>query len=558
VSSISQTGNPLDQAVLRSQQWCLHRLSVTAPCKTRRLRSWRGFVVVSALLFCVGPLQGQQQDADQAWSKGDYPAARAAYERILSSDPHSARANFRIGILLSWQGKLDSSLVYLGRARASVPADRDIRLAQAQVLAWSKRYADALRQYDSVLVLEPGSHEALLGRARTFAWAGRLADAKAVYQGMLAKDSRDRDAQLGAAQVDAWQGALETAEQGYRAVLADSSQDVDARVGLGYVYLWQGREGAAARQAQYALAIDSTHKGAGELQRILRGDTQPSVETSANWSNDSDHNTSFWQSMVGSARVTPGAGIFGSVNALETSDRVRQGTRVGGELGVSLATGPLRLSGAAGARRLDAEFAGVRTAATYRVQARFRPASSLGVGLGYSRVTFDEIAALIERELDMELLEGGFDARPLKGLTIYGGGDELWLNDGNNRWSVSVGITQKLFRRFFIGTFGRMLAYERRGIGYFSPDRFALGEGIAGYNLERGYWIGSFSGGVGAQQIGEGGAAQSEWHAEVRLGRRWGGGNKVELFGLITNSAVSSTTGAFRFGSAGMLLRLGL
>jgi hypothetical protein len=123
---------------------------------------------------------------------------------------------------------------------------------------------------------------------------------------------------------------------------------------------------------------------------------------------------------------------------------------------------------------------------------------------------------------------------------------------------VSAGITQKVLRHFFIGAFGRMLSYEDRGIGYFSPDRFSVGEGIAGYSLERGTWIGGLSGGAGAQQVGEGGAAQSEWHIEGRLGKRWGVGNSLELFSLVTNSAVSSTTGAFRYGSAGMSFRIGL
>jgi len=173
-------------------------------------------------------------------------------------------------------------------------------------------------------------------------------------------------------------------------------------------------------------------------------------------------------------------------------------------------------------------------------------------------VPFDEIASLIERELDMELLEGGFDARPLSGLTVYAGGGELWLSDGNSRWSGSAGLTQKILRHFFIGAFGRTLSYDHPGVGYFSPDRFSVLEGIAGYNLETGSWIGSLSGGVGAQQVGKQGVAQSEWHLEGRLGQRWGDGNRVEAFGLVTNSAVSSTTGAFRYGSAGVLLRLGL
>jgi hypothetical protein len=81
---------------------------------------------------------------------------------------------------------------------------------------------------------------------------------------------------------------------------------------------------------------------------------------------------------------------------------------------------------------------------------------------------------------------------------------------------------------------------------------------MGGYNLASGMWDGRFSGGLGAQQIGEQGGAQSEWHLEARLGRRWGMGNRVEVFGLVTNSAVSSTSGAFRYRSAGMSVRLGL
>jgi hypothetical protein len=250
--------------------------------------------------------------------------------------------------------------------------------------------------------------------------------------------------------------------------------------------------------------------------------------------------------------------VFGSVNALETSDPVREATRFGGEAGITLSAGTLQLTGAAGARRLNPEVADARTAATYRGQLRYRPTSALRFGVGYSRMPFDEIAALIERELDMELLEGGFDARPLAGLTVFAGGGALWLNDGNRRWSASAGLTQKLLRHFFLGAFARTLSYERTGLGYFSPDQFSVIEGTAGYDLEQGSWIVSLSGGAGAQQIGKDGVAQGEWHLEGRLGQRWGSGNRIEAFGLVTNSAVSSTTGAFRYGSAGLLVRLGL
>jgi hypothetical protein len=158
----------------------------------------------------------------------------------------------------------------------------------------------------------------------------------------------------------------------------------------------------------------------------------------------------------------------------------------------------------------------------------------------------------------MESLEGGFDVKPVPGFTVYGGAGALWLSDGNSRTSFSAGLNQKIGRKLFAGVFGRTLSYERRVIGYFSPDRFSVLEGVAGYTHESRAWLATLSGGLGAQQVGEDGAAQTEWHLEGRVGPRWGAGNRVELFGLITNSAVSSTTGAFRYRSAGLMARLAL
>jgi tetratricopeptide (TPR) repeat protein len=534
-----------------------HRLS-RGSCKTRPEHSRRGFLLLSLTFLGFSPLYAQQSEADSAWSQGRFEAARAGYARVLATNPKSARANLRMGILLSWQGKLDSALMFLGRARAVEPADQDIRLAQAQVMGWNKQYDEALLRYDSLLSMHPGLREALLGRARTLSWAGRLGEAQTVYRRMMAKDSTDRDALLGSAQVSAWTGDLPAAERGYRRLLVRNSRDVEARVGLGYVYLWEGREAAAGRQAGYALAIDSTHKAARELKRVVRSNTRPAVEASANWSNDSDHNTSFWQNLAGSTPLGSGVAIFGSVNALETSDPVREASRVGAELGVTVTAGPLQLTGAGGARRLNPEIAEQRTVSTYRGQLRYRPIPALRFGLSYSRLPFDEIASLIEQGLDMKLLEAGFDARPASGLTLYGGGGGLWLSDGNSRWNANAGLTQKILRHFFIGAFGRTLEYDHAGVGYFSPDRFSVLEGLAGYNLEKGAWSASLSGGLGAQQVGKGGSAQTEWHLEGRVGQRWGAGNRIEVFGLVTNSAVSSTTGAFKYGSAGILLRLGL
>lgn len=526
--------------------------------KTRSAFRRAGAYAAGLILFGAMPICAQQREADEAWSQGRYDAARVAYGRVLVRDPWSARANLRVGIILSWNGKLDSALTLIARARTADPTDVEARLAQARVMAWNKQFTGAIARYDSLLHDRPGFRDATLGRAQTLAWAGGLAEAGAVYDGMIAKDSADREALLGQALVSAWQGHFFEAERRYRAMLARYPRDADALAGLGYVYYWQGRERAAGRQARAALAVDSMHKAGRALSRTVREATRSSLETTGSWSNDSDHNTSFWQTLATASPLGQGVTAFGSVSALETSDPIRDATRVGGEAGLVVARGKVQLSGAGGARRLMPAVAEPRTAVTYRGRLSYRPIPRFGLGVSYSRVPFDEIASLIERDLDLKLLEVGFDAKPLRTLTFFGSGSGLWVTDGNTRTGVLAGLSQRIHRKFTVGLFGRTLSYDRRGVGYFSPDRFSVLEANAGYSHETTRWIGSLSGGLGAQQIGERGEAQSEWHLEGRVGRRWGTGNHIELFGLVTNSAVSSTSGAFRYRSAGLTVRLGL
>ena len=526
--------------------------------KTRRL-AWPSTLLLPLLILLGAiPASAQELEADRAWSQGRHEEARRGYERVLKQDPNSPRANLRLGILLSWQGKLDSSLVLISRARASDPGDVEMALTQARVRSWNKQYGAALAIYDSVLIRQPGLHDAELGRARTLSWARRLEAADSVYQRLIQKDSSDRDARLGQAQVSAWRGRLVAAGDGYRAILAQTPRDVEAMTGLAYVSYWQGKVSEARRLVSAALVTDSTHRPARELRHTIEEATRPATDVTAAWSNDSDQNTSFWQTVGATIVASDHLTATASVNALETSDPVRDGKRVGAEGGLSLALGSVTLSGSGGARRIFPEVAPARTSATYRGRLGYRPTVTLGFHLGYSRFPFDEIASLMERALDLEILEGGFDARPFRGFTVYASGSQLWLSDGNRRSGAAAGLSQRLGRRVSLGLFGRTLSFERRGDGYFSPDRFSVLEGTASYTVDSRTWSGSLGGGLGAQQVGEDGTAQTEWHIEGRVGRRWGVGNRVELFGLITNSAVSSTTGAFRYRSAGVNVRLGL
>jgi Flp pilus assembly protein TadD len=346
--------------------------------------------VWALLALGAAPLSAQQQQGDGAWNEGRFDEARAAYQQALAQDPNAARVNLRLGIMLSWREQFDSALDFVGRARAAEPGDPEMRLIEARIMAMAGRHDAAIMRYDSLLQELPDSREAALGRARTLAWSNRLGEAAAAYDSILARHPRDEEAMVGGAQAMAWRGDFRSAEGRYRAVIEANPGNTDALVGLGYVFHWQGRERAAARQARSALAMDSTYRPARELDEAVRAATRSSVESSTNWSSDSDGNSNWWQTVAGSAPVADGLRAFGSAGALQAGDPLRDGHRVGGEAGLTWEAGKVQLTGSAGARRLDPAAATARTAATYRGRAGYRPVPKLGLNLGYARAPFDE------------------------------------------------------------------------------------------------------------------------------------------------------------------------
>jgi Tfp pilus assembly protein PilF len=479
---------------------------------------------LAAMLVGAGALAAQEQEGDQAWREGRMADAQAVYRRVLAEDSTAFVANLRLGLLLAWQGKLDSSLALIERARRGDPREPEARVIEARVLGWHHRYAAALVRYDSVLADNPGLIEAELGRA----------------------------------QVRAWRGDLDAAEREYQSVVGAHPRNAEALAGLGSVYHWQGRDGPAARLAREALASDPSSESALELARAVRGTTRAATELAAGWSDDSDHNTDFWQTISLSAPLADGVRVLGTAGVLEASDPVRHATRYGAEAGLTWSAGDIQLTGAGGARRLLPDTASARTAGTYRGRLSWRPVARFGASIGYARAPFDDIASLMERNVDLESLEAGLDVRLVRGLSLTAGGGGGWFSDGNHRTQAETGVTLRVSGGLFVGAFGRALSYERAAQDYFSPDRFHLLEGLAGYSLESGQWAGRLTGGLGGQQIRRAGDTQREWHVDLRAGRRWGIGNRVDLFGSVTNNASSSTTGAFRYGTAGVSVRIGM
>ena len=520
------------------------------------IRHGAGVVALLALAATSAP--AQVAEGNRAWEADRYAEAARAYERELETNPVSVRSLYRLAVLASWDGRLDSALVLARRARAAEPDDVDVRLLEAQLLAWRGDYDPAVARYDSALAIDPTRSDAALTRARTLGWAGRLDEADAGYAALLAQDPGNPRALAGQAELAAWRGDLRAAEARYEAALAADPASIEAITGLARVHHWQGDDRLAERGIARALALDSANPDVRRFRRELRDARRPLIELVAGFSDDSDDNRSFWETLTASAPVAGRVRAFGSVGLQQSSDPVREADRSLAEAGLTYAIGAARLTAAAGARQLDPDGAPGRTEATYRGAAALRLAQGTTVQAAFAHLPFDETALLIGSGLDLDQLDANADVAltPSTSLSVAGGA--LWVSDGNRRLSIVGGVTQTVARRFYVGALVRRLGWEQPGNGYFAPDRFTQAEGRAGWSEWNRRWHARIGGGLGVQQTGPDGPWQTAWHTDARFGRQWGAGNLVELFGSLTNSVASSTTGAYRYGTAGLRVQLGL
>src|SRR5687767_1630898 len=137
-------------------------------------------------------LDAQLAVAETAYQAGDTARAAAGYERVLSLDPDNSRALFRLGQL----GKHDAtrSLPRFRRYTAIVPNDPWGHIALGDALAVHGRISEALREYDAAERLAPAERDVALGRARVLARAGRTDDAIAVLEKWTVLHTDDAEA----------------------------------------------------------------------------------------------------------------------------------------------------------------------------------------------------------------------------------------------------------------------------------------------------------------------------------------------------------------------------
>lgn len=487
----------------------------------------RMFVVVIAWVAVAGvaPLEAQVAEGNAYWEAGRIAEAKAAYERELVTNPESVRSLFRLGTLAAREGQLDSALVLIARARQAEPADPDVRLLEAQVLSWKGDLAGAEARYDSVIADHPQRLDAAAGRAQVLSWDGRLDPAIAQYQRILQRDS----------------------------------SSVEALVGLAEAWYWKGRPSLAEPHVSRALAIDPDHQVATALARDVSRSRRNLVQLEVGWSDDSDDNTSWWESLSLEVPVADGV-------RTRISGRLQQSDGGGGAEGSSRQVeGSVRVtrpswgvSAAAGLRVLEPILLESRKEPGWQVGGYISPVRQFTLSGSWQHTAFDETARLIASDIDYDMLNGSLDIGLSRSAKLGLGGGHTWFSDDNQRYHAVVVVSQTLAREFTVGAFGRQMGFDFAVPEYFSPGRFRLVEARAGWSRVRPMWEASLSGGLGGQQPFEDADWQAEWHAELNAAFRPVERLKLGAFGAITNSVERSVTGAYRYRTAGIRVELGL
>ena len=479
----------------------------------------------------AGALAAQVRDGDAAFGRGDYRAARAAYERALKADSTNVRALYQIAILDSWDGRLGRSLERFARLRRLQPADADIMVAEARVLSWADRTAVSSALYDSVLVRSPERTDALAGRARNAAWSGDLARAERLWRDALVRHPDEPELLIGLAQTLSWEG----------------------QPALGEAYAARARQ--LAPQDRTVL----------ELERDLRAALRPEVRTSFDGATDSDKNGFVAQEASYTAPLS--AGVRGTLRAgwrHASLDATMTGASYGAA-GQATATlhGNVVVQAGIGIRRLAPDSGAGTTALTLGLGLRLRPARYIAAGIGYSRAPFDETALLIRNGFMIDAVDASVEISPSPRWSVSLGGGGAWFSDANRRFSAVGAILARVLPGLQLGPFARIMAYDTNpGHGYFAPIRFTVIEGRAIAAWRRARWGVRADGGVGSQQVDTSAVAQFEWHLGLALSRGWGANNEVALQGVLTNSASAAVSGkpptGFRYRALQLRFQQGL
>jgi tetratricopeptide (TPR) repeat protein len=473
----------------------------------------------------------QLPEAEDAFNRGDFRAARALYDSALALDSLNPRALFRLATLDSWDGKLKRSLARFAVLRRVEPLQPDEMVAQARVLSWSGQIKWAAALYDSVLAIDSTRTDAIAGRVRMVAWGGDL----------------------------------NRAERLWRVALQRHPDDPEILVGLGQTLEWQGEPDLAELYVSRARQLAPSDRQARDLLSQVRAERRPLLRVTSDAANDIEHNSfvAFSGSVTALLRPALQAGLRTTWRA--NSDPAATSHSSGADAWLVRSFLPrVTLRGGVGVRLLSPDSGASRSLATVQLGVGVHPKNFLSIGVSYARYAFDETRLLVDSGFVWDEVSVNIDASPSPNVDLSTGLDAAWLSDGNRRLIANSAVMFGVAHGLRVGAYGRILGYRESpspSASYFAPGKFLLGEGRVVYLWRKpGWWMRTIVG-LGAQQVGTGAPTQVEWHGDAAAGHSWRSVDEISLVGSYTNSAQASTATAvsttYRYWSVGLRYQIG-
>ena len=546
----------------------------------------RRLVAVLILLCCssAGMLLAQSPDslartAQRLEAAGRWREAMVPLEQYLLLVPDDGPRLRQMGQYLTWSGDRARGVAMLRRALALEPDNPATLAVLGEVLSWdpaSRQEASDL--FRRALVLEPDNVKAREGRANLLAWEGRASRALPIFDSLLSVDPNSVGALRGkggalnqlqrfaeARALLARGLAIAPDDPGLRQEMAQSAVGLE-RFGEARRYL----EGLEGIEVPLRLLRDSTrralgsHFGLGGLYRdrteqldALRGEGLVSLAMGSAW------------------RVTAG------YQYTDFSDTA--GHFAGSAMGGGLSFRPDRrfgIEGRALSRQSDGPSPAVWDAG---VQARWRPAETVRMTLGFSRDLVEETRRSVQGVQDIDAFRGVVQA------SIASLAADVWLAhqrielsgrlsagrntgeglDRNDRFSAeaSAGYVVRTYRPYLrIGYAHATAGFDYNASeyagrvagqvgGYFSPYRYFLNYGTvtASHRFGRSvFW--EFDGRVGGQVTrefeGENADARPAGSLNTHVTWRAGRSTDLDLRYLYSN-----TFNAFRLHEVQLFLR---
>lgn len=445
--------------------------------------------------FAQADLKAQ---AEEAFRNDFYPEAIALYEKIVAADPNDAFSLKRLGLLYSWDNRLEESIGAYRRALALDPKDEDAKRELAKINSWAGHNAEAEAGYSELIKAHPDDATLKLDLARILGWQGRFEEARAIYEPLIAAKDHPIEAAVGMGDISAWKGDLLEAERWYRQVLKADPANEAALIGLARVHHWQGKDRDAVREIDQATERFPKSREAKKAQQEIHDPLRPYVSPYWNRVIDTDSNDVIESRLTGGFHLDPQMTLdfayshFDARFRCETASQcvgidplsipeeaedegdrfeTRYATRLSDILFLNASLGAARQEGFSGN-----ELTQLIGSGSFDLYV----ARNVGFGFGLSRQALFDTARIIDNHIRLGAADARIDWHFAERWRLRAGMQHAWFSDDNQRNVINVNVSVLLpvqRPRLSLAYALRYLTYQddeqdQLDNGYFAPTKF--------------------------------------------------------------------------------------